>query len=188
MTGVYSLTSELGAKQLGLIRELVPSAVRIALLMNPASPGAEVVSTQIQAAVRSLGLQFAILRASAERDLDAAFASFRQQRPDALVVQADIFLVSRYAKIASMAVQDGVPAISSSRNFATMGGLMSYGPSSLLRQAGVYVGRILRGEKAADLPVVQATKFELVLNLKTAKALGIAVPPLAFAIADEVIE
>jgi len=190
LTGVYSLANELVTKQLGLIRELVPGARRIALLVNPDSPGAEIVPREIQEAVRSLALELAILRARSERDLDEVSATLGRQRPDALIIQGDIFLLSRYPQIAAMVAQHGVPAIAHSRNFPAAGGLMSYGASTpvLYRQAGLYVGRILRGEKVTDLPVVQATKFDLVINLKTAKALGIEVPPLAFAIADEVIE
>jgi putative ABC transport system substrate-binding protein len=190
LTGVYSLANELVTKQLGLIRELVPTARRVALLVNPDSPGAEIVPRQIQGAVRSLGLDLAILRARSERDLDEVSATLGWQRPDALLIQADIFLHNRYARIAAMAAQHAVPAIASARDFPAAGGLMSYGSSSpvLYRQAGLYVGRILRGDKVTDLPVVQATKFELVINLKTAKALGIAVPPLVFTIADEVLE
>jgi len=190
LTGVYSLANELVTKQLGLIQEFVPASRRIALLVNPDSPGAANVSGQIQGAVRSLGLELAILRARSDSDLDEVSATLGRQRPDALLIQTDIFLFNRFTKIAAMTAEYKVPAIAAQRGFPAAGGLMSYGSSGpvLYRQAGIYVGRILRGDKVTDLPVVQATKFDLVINLKTAKALGIAVPPLVFSIADEVIE
>jgi putative ABC transport system substrate-binding protein len=190
MTGVYSLANELVTKQLGLLRELIPAAGRIALLVNPDSPGTDIVPKAIEPAVRSLGLEVAILRARSERDLAEVSARLGQQRPDALLVQTDIFLVSRSAQIASMALQHGVPAIASSRSFPAAGGLMSYGAISpvLYRQAGLYVGRILKGEKIGDLPVVQSSKFEFVINLNAAKALGLTIPPSILAVADEVIE
>jgi putative ABC transport system substrate-binding protein len=190
LTGVYSLANELVTKQLGLILELVPSARRIALLVNPDSPGASLVPGQIQGPVRSLGLELAILRARNERDLDEVSATLGQQRPDALLIQADLFLLNRSAQIAAMAEQHAVPSIATTRVFPAAGGLMSYGANSpvLYRQAGLYVGRILRGDKVTDLPVVQATKFDLVINLKTAKALGLQVPASMQQVADEVIE
>jgi putative tryptophan/tyrosine transport system substrate-binding protein len=190
LTGVYSLTNELGAKQLGLVRELIPTAGKIALLVNPQSPGADTLSKEIETAVRSLRLELLILRADRDRDLGEALAKLGQAPPDALLVHADIFFIRQYAQIAATAARHGIPTISSTRAFATAGGLMSYGAGGtiLLRQAGLYAGRILKGENAADLPVVQATKFELVINLKTAKALALAVPPNLLALADEVIE
>jgi putative ABC transport system substrate-binding protein len=190
VTGTYSLSSELGTKQLGLLREMVPAASMIALLVNPNTPGADAVSKDIQVAVRALGLQLRVLSAGSERDLEGVFASLAEQRPDALLVQADAFLFRQDAKILSAAVRYAIPTMSGTRDFAAAGGLMSYGArtADALHQAGLYVARILRGEKPADLPVVQSTKFELVINLKTAKALGLTVPPNLLALADEVIE
>jgi putative ABC transport system substrate-binding protein len=190
VTGVYSLANELGAKQLGLVRELIPTARKIALLVNPRSPGADPLSKEVQAAVRSLGLELAILQADREHDLGEALAKLGQASPDALLVHADILFVRQSAEIAAAAVRHAIPTISSVRAFAAAGGLMSYGADNaiLYRQAGLYAGRILKGEKAADLPVVQATKFDLVINLKTARSLTLAVPPNLLALADEVIE
>jgi putative ABC transport system substrate-binding protein len=190
VTGAYSLSSELGTKQLGLLRELVPAASTIALLVNPDTPGADAVSKDVQIAARALGLQLRVLGAGSEHDLDGVFASLAQQRPDALLVQADAFLFRQDAQILSAAARHAIPTVSGTRDFAAAGGLMSYGArtTDALHQAGLYVGRILRGEKPADLPVVQSTKFELVINLKTAKALGLGVPPNLLPIADEVIE
>jgi putative tryptophan/tyrosine transport system substrate-binding protein len=190
VTGAYSLSSELGAKQLGLLRELVPAASIIDLLVNPNTPGAGAVSKDAQIAGHALGLQLRVLNAGSERDLDEVFASLAQQRPDALLVQADAFLLRQDVQILSAAARHAIPTMSGTRDFAAAGGLMSYGASTgdAVHQAGLYVGRILKGEKPADLPVVQSTKFELVINLKTAKAFGLAVPPNLLAIADEVIE
>jgi putative ABC transport system substrate-binding protein len=190
VTGVYNLANELGTKQLGLLRELVPAASMIALLVNPNTPGADVISKDIQTAVRSLGLRLAVLSAGTESELDVVFAKLAQRRPDALVVQADAFLLRQRVQIASMAARQAIPTISGGLDFAAPGGLMSYGASGLdaHHQAGLYVGRILKGEKPANLPVVQSTKFELILNLKTDKALGLTVPPSLLAVTDEVIE
>ena len=190
VTGIYSLANELGAKQLGLIREVVRGAITIALLVNPNTPGAEALPKDLQAAVRSLGLQIVILRAGSERDLDAVFASLAQQRPDALLIQSDGFLIHRRIQIAATAAQHGIPAIAGSHYFAAAGVLMTYATSvaESSYQAGLYAGRILKGEKPVDLPVQQSTKVELVINLTTAKALGLTVPPSLLALADEVIE
>jgi putative tryptophan/tyrosine transport system substrate-binding protein len=191
VTGAYSLSNELGTKQLGLIRELVPTAHTIALLVNPNTPGADALPKDLQVAVRSLGLQLVILGAGSERELDAVLARLAQQRPDALLIQADQFLVHRRTQIALATVERAIPAIGGSHDFAAAGVLMTYAVSakeSGYYQAGIYAGRILKGEEPANLPVVQATKFELAINLKTAKALGLAVPPNLLALADEVIE
>jgi putative ABC transport system substrate-binding protein len=190
VTGAYSLANELGTKQLGLLRELVPAATMIALLVNPKTPGAEFLPKDVQIAVQSLGLEFRILSASVDVELDQVLLSFGQQRPDALLVQADAFFIRREAQIASAAAQHAIPTISGSHSFSAAGGLMSYGTSGTdgPRQAGLYVGRILKGAQPASLPVVQSTKFDLVINLKTAKALHLTVPPGLLAIADEVIE
>jgi putative ABC transport system substrate-binding protein len=188
VTGAYALTNELGTKQLGLLREIVPAATMIALLVNANTPGAAVLSKDVQSAVRSVGLQLQVLSASTEADLDKALAGLAQQRPDALLIQSDVFL-NRHTEIAAMAARLGIATISALASFAAAGGLMSYGSGSAdSHQAGLYVGRILKGAKPADLPVVQSSRFELVINLKTAKALGLTVPPTLLAIADEVIE
>ena len=187
VTGVNFFAAEAVTKQLGLLREVVPAASIIAVLVNPAS---DVISKDLQVGTRSVGIQLRVLGAATEYEVEETFASFAQHRPDALLIQAEPFLVGRYSQIASLATQHMIPTICASRAFATAGGLMSYGASApdAYRQAGIYVGRILKGEKPADLPVAQSTRFELVINLKTAKALSIALPTTLLAIADEVIE
>jgi putative ABC transport system substrate-binding protein len=187
VTGVNFFAAEAVTKQLGLLREVVPAATIIAVLVNPAT---DVVSKELQAGAQSAGMQLRVLGVSAQHEIDETFASFAQHRPDALLIQAEPFIVGQYSQIASLAMRHMIPTISASRGFATAGGLMSYGASApdAYRQAGIYVGRILQGKKPADLPVVQSTRFELVINVKTAKALGIAPPPTLLALADEVIE
>jgi putative ABC transport system substrate-binding protein len=170
VTGAYSLTDELGTKQLGLLREIVPAATKIALLVNANTPGAPALSKDVQIAARSVGLQLQFLSAGTEADLDKVLASLAQQRPDALLVQADVFLNRHIEEIAATAARLTIATISAFQNFAAAGGLMSYGGGGAdAHQAGLYVGRILKGAKPADLPVVQFYKFELVINLKTAK-------------------
>jgi putative ABC transport system substrate-binding protein len=190
LTGVSILNVELVPKRLEMLHELVPAATRIALLVNPANPNAETVSRDLQAAARTLGLQLHVLRASTDGELDMVFATWGQLRAGGLVVGPDTFFVSRTEQLTALALRHGVPAISLYREFAAAGGLMSYGPggTDAVRLAGVYCGRILKGEKPADLPVQQSTKAELTINLKTAKALGLTVPPILLARADEVIE
>jgi putative tryptophan/tyrosine transport system substrate-binding protein len=190
LTGVTTLGSELGPKRLELLHDLVPMATNIALLVNPTNPDAEAQSRSAQAAVGTLGLQLHVLRASAERDFDSVFATLLQLRPSALVIGADPFFINRREQIGALALRHAVPAIYQFREFAAAGGLMSYGSSLMdsVRLAGVYTGRILKGEKPADMPVQQATKVELIINLKTAKALGITVPQLLLGRADELIE
>jgi putative tryptophan/tyrosine transport system substrate-binding protein len=160
------------------------------LLINPSNPAAETASKDLQAAARTLGLEFKILHASTEHDFDKVFATFAQVRAGALVIGADAFFVSRSEQLAALTVRHAVPAISLSREFAVAGGLMSYGTSvrDAYRQIGVYAGRILNGEKPADLPVQQITKVELIINLKTARALGLTVSLPLLGRADEVIE
>jgi putative ABC transport system substrate-binding protein len=195
VTGTSFLTDEVGTKQLGLLRALVPSATRIALLVNPNllenpnNPVPDIVVKDVQAAVQALGLQLRVLRASNEHEIDEVFANFAQERPDALLVQTEPFFSNRNSQIASLAARSGIPAISGI-TFAAAGGLLGYGASGAdaYRQAGLYMGRILKGAKPADLPVVQSAKFKLVINLRIAKALGLMVPPTLLAIADEVIE
>jgi putative tryptophan/tyrosine transport system substrate-binding protein len=190
LTGVGVLSVELGPKRLELLRELVPTATVIALLINPTSPTAEIQSRNMQAAARNLGLQLHVLHASTERDFDTAFASLAQLRAGGLVIGADAFFVSRSEQLAALALRHAVPAIYQFRAFAAAGGLMSYGSNlrDAYRLAGVYTGRILKGEKPADLPIQQSTKVELIINLKTAKALGLTVPLPLSGRADELIE
>jgi ABC-type uncharacterized transport system substrate-binding protein len=190
-TGINFFSAELVAKRLELLRELVPGAARVAVLVNPAAAAsAETTVRDVAAAARAMGLQIRVLNASTSREIDAALATFVRERPDALFVGPDSFFLSRRVQLTNLAVRHAVPATYSSRDFAEVGGLMSYGTSitDSWRQVGVYAGRILRGAKPADLPVVQATKFELVINAGTAGMLGLEVPPTLLATADEVIE
>jgi putative ABC transport system substrate-binding protein len=190
ITGVSSLSGEIGPKRLELLHEVVPTATNIALLVNPTNPAAEIQSTELQPAARTLGLQLHVLHASAERDFDAAFASLIQLRAGGLVIVADAVFNTRSEQLAALALHHAVPAIFQFREFAAAGGLLSYGDSSSepFRQVGVYTGRILKGDKPADLPVQQSTKVELIINLRTAKALGLTVPLALQASADEVLE
>jgi putative tryptophan/tyrosine transport system substrate-binding protein len=190
-TGINFFLGELTAKRLELLRELVPAAARVAVLVNPAN-AARTQSTikDAEAAAHAMGLQSNIVTASSSGEIQAAFASLGRDRPDALFVGSDPLFTSRRVQLATLAARHGLPASFGSRDNVEVGGLMSYGTSlnNAFRQVGVYVGRILKGEKAADLPVVQSTKFELVINLPTAKALDLEVPPMLLARADEVIE
>jgi putative ABC transport system substrate-binding protein len=190
LTGVSILNVELAPKRLELLHEVVPTTTLIALLVNPANPNAETLSRDLQAAARTLGLQLHVLRASTERDFDTVFATLLQLRAGGLVIGPDTFFVSHTEQLTALALRHAMPTIALYREFAVAGGLMSYGGSGtdVVRLAGVYCGRILKGEKPADLPVQQSTKFEFVINLKTAKALGLIVPPRLLVAADEVIE
>ena len=182
---------EQGPKRLELLRELIPTATVVAVLVNPTSPSiAEPFLRDLQSAARTLGLQLHILNAGTERDFDAVFASFVQLRAAALVIAPDAMFISRSEQLGALTLRHAVPAIAQFREFAAAGGLMSYGGSFTegTRQVGVYTGRILKGEKPADLPVQQVTKVELIINLKTAKALGITFPQSLLGRADEVIE
>ena len=190
-TGINFFTAEVVAKRLALLHELVPKAVRVAVLVNPANaPTAETTLREVQEAARAIGLQIHVLNASTSREIDAAFATLARERPDALFVAADAFFTSRRVQIATLAARDRIPAAYSIRDFVAAGGLMSYGTdiADRFRQVGVYTGNILKGAKPADLPVVQSTKFEFVINLKTAKALGLTIPETLLATADEVIQ
>jgi putative ABC transport system substrate-binding protein len=191
LTGINFFNAELTAKRLQLLREMVPGAARIAVLVNPANATTtETTLRDVQPAARAMGLQIQVLNASTNREIDAAFATFVRERPDAVFVGIDPFLISRRVQLAQLATLHQVPAAYALREFAEAGGLMSYGTNiaDAFRQIGVYAGRILKGAKPADLPVVQSTKFELVINAWTARMLGLTVPSTLLATADEVIE
>ena len=190
VTGVTQLNVEVGPKLLELLHEVVPTATIMALLVNPANPNAETTERDLQAAARTLGLQLHVLNASTEGDFDAVFATLRQLRAGGLVIGGDVFFTGRSEQLAALTLRHAVPSIYQPRAFVAAGGLMTYGAiaTDAYRQAGVYTGRILKGEKPADLPVEQATKVELIINLKTAKALGITVPLPLTGRADELIE
>ena len=189
-TGVYLQLMELVAKGLGLLRELAQGANRFVVLVNPNTAYTDVVVKELEASALALGLPIEFLRASTGREIDAVFANLVQKPGCALFVVTDSVFVSRRAQIVTLAARHALPAIYPTRDFAEIGGLMSYGPdlADAYHQTGVYVGRVLKGENPADLPVVQPTKFELVVNLNTARALGLTVPDRLLAVADEVIE
>ena len=191
MTGVYAITTELVGKMVSLLHELVPRATTIALLQSSDVPEASLVElSNARQATAELGLRLIDFSASPDREIEAAFARMAEQRAEALLVPTKPFLISHAERIAMLAARYGLPAIYSRRDFATAGGLISYGDSVTegYRQLGVYAGRILKGEKPADLPVVQVSKLELIINLKTAKALGLTIPETLLATADEVIQ
>jgi putative ABC transport system substrate-binding protein len=190
VTGISFFGTMIVAKALGLLHELVPSAAVIAALANPRLPESARMISDVQGAARTLGLQLLVLNASSPNEINAAFATLRQQRAGALLVGGDPFFTSRRQQIVALTTRDAIPDMYTNREFVEEGGLMSYGNDTLdgYRRAGLHVGRILKGEKPADLPVDQATKFEFVINLKTAKALGLDVPPGLSSRADEVIE
>ena len=189
-TGIYLFTNTLEPKKVALLHELVPKATVIGALVNPTNPNAETVSKGLQSAAGTLGLEIHVLNASTERDIDAAFATLLQQGASALVVGNDPYFTGRRDHLVALAARHALPAVYSQRESAAAGGLMSYGTSitDAYRQAGVYTGKVLKGEKPADLPVVQPTKFELVINLKTAKTLGLTSPLTLLGLADKVIE
>ena len=190
VTGIAFLSAELGPKRLGLLKEIVPQAARYAALINPDAPASNSDIAELRAAAAGVGRQIEIFTASSTREIDAAFTNLVQRGSDALVVGTSSLLNSRRVQLAMLAAYHHLPAIFYDRRAAEVGGLMSYGANIVdaSRQAGIYAGRILKGEKPADLPVVQATKFEFVINLQTARTLGIDVPPTLLARADEVIE
>ena len=189
-TGVNFFSNELVAKRLELLRELVPTAARIALLINPTNASAESTKKSAEAAAHSIGQQLHVFNATTNSEIDAAFAAIRDARADALFIAPDPFFNGRRVQIANLAARYAIPTTGSVREYAGAGCLMSYGTNvpEMSRQVGIYAGQILRGDKPADLPVVQAGKFELVINLATAKMLGLTVPPTLLALADEVIE
>ena len=190
LTGATTLAVEMGQKRLELLREVVPAATLFGVLLNPTGPNLKAVSRDLQTASRIAGLPIHVLHASTERDFDTVFATLGQVRASALVIGTDTFFNSQSGKLAALTVRHAVPAIYQYREFAAAGGLMSYGGSitDAYRMAGVYTGRILKGEKPSDLPVQQSTKAELFINLKTAKALGITIPQSILIRADEVIQ
>jgi putative ABC transport system substrate-binding protein len=191
MTGINIFLAELAAKRLALLREFVPAAVHVAVLINPAEASiAEATLREVELAASALGLQIQILKASTPGEINAPFAAIARERPNALFVSSGPFFNRRRVQLAILASRHVIPATYSGRSFVEAGGLMSYGtiPTEWYRQVGVYAGRILKGEKPADLPVVQSTKFEFVINLQTANALGLAVPETLLATADEVIQ
>jgi len=190
VTGMSVFTTELGTKRLELLHELAPKASVIGLLINPNYQGSAREAVAVQAAARAFGRQILVLNASDEHDIDAVFSILPQQQVGALLVDADALFVSRRDQLVALAARHSLPTIYDLRDFVAAGGLMSYGTSlaDAYRQVGIYAGRILKGEKPADLPVQQAVKVELVINLKAAKALGLEIPPTLLARADEVIE
>jgi putative tryptophan/tyrosine transport system substrate-binding protein len=190
LTGIFFLSAAIESKRLGLLRELVSNAATIGVLVNPNSPGAELELRDIPEAARAIGQQIVILKASEEREIDVAFATLAEQRARAILVASDPFFTNRRDHVIALAARYSVPAIYYLREFVVAGGLMSYGANlaDAFRQVGIYTGRILKGEKPADLPIIQPTKFDLVINLKSAKALGLDIPDKLLALADEVIE
>jgi ABC-type uncharacterized transport system substrate-binding protein len=190
VTGVTWFNALLSVKALGLLHELVPNAAVIAMMTNPKFPESAQTLNGVEEAARTLGRQLLVINASVPSEIDTAFATLRQRHADALLVSADPFLRSRRQQIVALAARDAIPAMYTNREYVAVGGLMSYGNDlpDAYRRAGLYVARILKGEKSADLPVDQASRFEFVINLKTAKALGLDVPPSLLARADEVIE
>jgi putative ABC transport system substrate-binding protein len=190
VTGITSLNIEIGQKRLQLVHELIPAATVVAALVNPSSPTAEMQSKDLQRAAGQLGLEIHILQASSEQDLAAVFAQLNKLQASALVISTDAFFISESAKLAELAVLHSVPAIFQFRDFAAAGGLMSYGGNfaETYRLAGIYAGRVFRGDHPKELPVQQSTKVELMINLRTAKALGLSVPLELLGRADEVIE
>jgi putative tryptophan/tyrosine transport system substrate-binding protein len=188
LTGIVTLSSELAPKQLQLLRELIPNAAALGVLADPASPVTQSIITNLQAAARTLGLQLIVVNARTDSDFEMALATLSQQHVGAVLVGPSSFYRTHLEQLVSLAARHGLPAIYQRRAFALAGGLISYGGRRGSPQAGIYTGRILKGEKPADLPVVQPTKFELIINLKTAKALGISIPETLLATADEVIQ
>jgi putative tryptophan/tyrosine transport system substrate-binding protein len=190
VTGIANLATELAPKRLQLVHDLIPNAARFGVLEDPAFPVTQSVLAELQAAARSLGLQLVVAYARTDSDVETAFATFSQQRVGAVLVGDSTFYNRRMEQLAVLAARHALPAIFPLREFALAGGLISYGSSIgyLFHQAGIYTGRILKGEKPADLPVQQVTKIDLVINLKTAKSLGLTIPETLLATADEVIQ
>ena len=191
LTGINFVSGELVAKRLELLRELVPGAARVAVLVNPANAAqTESTLSDVEPAARAIGLQIQVLNANTSREIDAAFATFARERPDAVFVASTAYFTSRRVQLVQLAARHAIPATYVGRQYVEIGGLMSYGANltDVWRQLGAYTGRILKGAKPADLPVVQSSKFELVINAETARMLGVTIPPSLIARADEVIE
>ena len=190
LTGINFFNTEVTAKRLELLRELVPGATRVAVLVNPANPATETTLRDVEPAARAMGLQLQVLKAGTSREIDAAFANLVRERSDAVFVGGDAFLTSRRVQLATLAARYMIPSSFSQREVTEVGGLMSYAANTrdTYRQVGIYAGRILKGAKPADLPVVQSSKFELVINAQTARMLSLTVPASLLAVADEVIE
>jgi putative ABC transport system substrate-binding protein len=190
VTGVTNLGAEVGAKQIGLMNELLPKPARFAVLVNPTSPNTELLTKEAQTAAAALGREIEVMTASNNREIEAAFTSIAQQRINGLVVSGNTLFLNRQVQLVTLAAHHRLPAIYNSRDAVEIGGLMSYGANNadVFRITGRYAGRILKGEKPADLPVQQATQFEFVINTQTARALGLTVPPTLLALATEVIE
>jgi putative tryptophan/tyrosine transport system substrate-binding protein len=189
-TGVSFFNADLVSKQAGLLHELIPAATHVGLLVNPNFPATDAITRDTTTAASAIGFRIDVMQASDSREIEAAFGALVRNRADALLIGSDTFFVSRRLQIATLAARHAIPAVYPLRDFAEAGGLMSYGTSQTeaYRQAGIYTGKILNGAKPADLPVMQSTKFELVINLPTARAIGLEVPPTLLARADEVIE
>ena len=190
-TGINFFVQEVGAKRLRLLHDLIPNAVRIAVLVNPMNAAVETTTLrEVQEAAPALGLQIQVLKASTIGEIDAAFANIARERPDALFVAGDAFFLDRRVQFATLTARDRIPASYSVREAVAAGGLMSYGPdlAEVFRQIGVYTASILKGAKPADLPVLQSTKFEFIINLTTSKALGLTIPASFLSLADELIE
>ena len=191
ITGITFMNVAITAKRLGLLHELLPNATRFAVLINPKnSIIAETMVTDAKAAASAMGRQVEIVKASTNREIDSAFSVLKEKRVDALLVAPDTLMANRRVQIAMLAVRDAIPLMAVQRELAEAGGLMSYGTNFMetYRQTGIYTGRILKGENPADLPVLRATKFEFVINLQTARTIGLEIPPTLLALADEVIE
>jgi len=189
-TGINFVSNELIAKRFGLLHEMLPAAVRVAVLVNPKGPTTDITLKDADAAARAMGLQIQVVRAGTSREIDAVFAGFGAERPDALFIAGDPFFSARRVQLANLASRYAIPMASNNREITDDGGLMSYGANITdgWRQVGVYTARILKGAKPADLPVLQASKFELIINNQTARMLGVTVPPSLLSTADEVIE
>ena len=190
ITGISTMSGELGTKRFGLLREFIPGATRFAALVNPHQPDAESLIADVKAAASAMGRQLDVLHAANTSEIEQAFAGLAQKRPDGLLVVSGSLFGNRRVQLTTLAARHVFPAIYGDRQYVEVGGLMSYGPSAAdgFRQAGIYAARLLKGEKAADLPILRASKFEFVINLPTARAFGLAIPPSLLAIADEVIE
>jgi putative ABC transport system substrate-binding protein len=190
VTGVSFFNAELGSKQAGLLHELIPAAAHVGLLVNPKFPATDALTRDVTTAGSAIGFQIDIMQASDSREIEAAFGALVRNRADALLVGADTFLLARRLQITTLAARHVIPTVYPARDFAEAGGLMSYGTSQTeaYRQAGIYTGKILKGSKPAELPVIRSTKFELVINLPTARAIGLEIPATLLARADEVIE